>query len=536
MTNTQVTLDGVSCILPDGRTLFSDIHASFHTRRIGLVGRNGVGKSVLARMVAGLLPPSAGRILTQARMHYLAQEPARGEGDTAATIAGIAPVMRALARIASGSVDPRDYDTVGTRWDINEIFEATLVTHGLAHLKADTPAWQLSGGEASRVAFMGALLSEADILVLDEPSNHLDIVARGLLMEKMDEWPGGMIVISHDRKLLRRMDCIAELAPSGLRMYGGDYDFYAMQSAQERASALRELGQLKAERRNEERAIRDVLERAERRIARGLRSSREANQAPILLGRQKERSQATAGRLRERQAAQRAALNEQVSEAARRVETRESPSLRLATGRPTRFRLAMLKAVRLAHGAGPGGEIDLLVTAGQRIALTGPNGSGKSTLLRTLADMLPPLSGERYAWAPMAYLDQQLSTIDPDKSPLTLIQSANPTMTPTDARARLSQIGVDAASVTAPSGLLSGGQRLAVGIALAIYADPPAVLLLLDEPANHLDLESLQALEDMLRAYDGSLVVASHDEDFLERIGVSERLTPTPEGWRRGPW
>jgi ATPase subunit of ABC transporter with duplicated ATPase domains len=112
------------------------------------------------------------------------------------------------------------------------------------------------------------------------------------------------------------------------------------------------------------------------------------------------------------------------------------------------------------------------------------------------------------------------------------MQAANPSMDAAEARARLSQIGLDAVAVTSPSGHLSGGQRLAAGIALAIYADPPAALLLLDEPGNHLDLASLEALEDRLREYDGGLVVVSHDEVFLERRGLTERLTATPEGWK----
>jgi ATPase subunit of ABC transporter with duplicated ATPase domains len=533
MTNPTLTLDGVACVLPDGRTLFSDLHASFDTRRTGLVGRNGVGKSMLARILTGQWPPSAGRVLGEARVHYLAQEPDRRPHDTVATLAGMAPMLAALARIAEGSVDPGDYDAVGTRWDVRERLEASLVEHGLGHLRADTPARRLSGGEAGRVAFLGALLSEADVLILDEPSNHLDRDARQALIRQIDAWPGGMIVVSHDRELMRRMDRTVELSALGLRTYGGNYDFYARQSAQEQANALRELEHHKTTRRREERALREDRERAERRAARGQRGAREANQAPILLGRQKERSETTVGRVRDRQLAQRAVLDARVSEAARRVDARAAPTLRATAAQSTPFRLAMLDGVRLPHLAGPCADIDLLVTAGQRIAVTGPNGSGKSTLLRTLAGTLSPLAGERHAWVPVAYLDQQLAGVDAASPVLTLMQVANPSMDAAEARTRLSQIGLDAAAVTWPSGQLSGGQRLAAGIALAIYADPPAALLLLDEPGNHLDLASLQALEDMLREYDGGLVVVSHDEVFLERIGLTERLTATPEGWKR---
>jgi ATPase subunit of ABC transporter with duplicated ATPase domains len=532
MTNPHLTLDGVSCVLPDGRTLFSDLNTSFDTRRTGLVGRNGAGKSVLARILAGAWRPTSGRLLAHGRTHFLPQEPARGKEDTVAVLAGVAPILDALTRIAAGSVDPRDYDIVGTHWDMRQRLDDALHAHGLGHLSVATPARHLSGGEASRVAFLGALLSEADFLILDEPSNHLDRPARHALIERIDAWDAGLVVVSHDRELLRHMERIVELSPTGLRSYGGNYDLYAARSEQEHASAQLELDQSKAERRRGERQLRDVRERAERRAASGNRGAREANQAPILLGRRKERSEATTGRIGERQRAQRAALDDRVHEAARRVDARPLPAMRAIAATHMPHRLVQLENVRLPHVSGPCASIDLSITSGQRVAVTGPNGSGKSTLLRMLAGTVSSLSGVRKAAAPMAFLDQQLEGVALGDSVLDLMRAANPTMNLADLRMCLDQIGLDAEAITTPSGQLSGGQRLAAGIALAIYADPPAALLLLDEPGNHLDLAALQALETTLRDYEGALVVVSHDEGFLENICLDGRLEATPAGWR----
>jgi ATPase subunit of ABC transporter with duplicated ATPase domains len=535
MTNPSLSLQGVSCQLPDGRLLFSELNESFDLRRTGLVGRNGVGKSVLARILAGRWPPSSGRLLAHGTTHYLAQEPPRDAGTTVATAAGVADVLEALARIESGSVDAADYDVVGSRWGIHKHLEEALQAQGLGYLDAGTPMRQLSGGEASRVAFVGALLSEADFLILDEPSNHLDRDARRALIDQLERWPKGLIVVSHDRELLRHMERIVELSPFGLRSYGGNYDLYAMRSEQERADAERELERRKAERRRDERELRDQRERAERREARGNRGARDANQAPILLGRQKERSEVTAGRLREQQEAQRAVLGERVREAAQLVDSRAVPVMRITQSTPGPHRVASLEGVRLAHGWHAGAGLDMSITAGQRLGLTGPNGSGKSTLLRTLAGKLAPLQGHRQAWAPVAYLDQQAVDVDPARSALELMREVNTERAESDIRTLLAQIGLDARAAAMPSGQLSGGQRLATGLALAIYADPPARLLLLDEPGNHLDLPALQALENMLSAYEGALVVASHDEVFLERIGLTERVEATAQGWIRTP-
>jgi ATPase subunit of ABC transporter with duplicated ATPase domains len=535
MTNPSLTLQEVSCQLPDGRRLFSDLDASFDLRHTGLVGRNGVGKSVLARLLAGLWQPSSGRLLVHGTTYYLAQERRRDSGATVATVAGVAAILEALARIEAGSVDPVDFDIVGSHWTIRQDLEQALKDQGLSHLGAHVPVHRLSGGEAARVAFAGALLSQADFLILDEPSNHLDRDARHSLIDQMERWPKGMIVISHDRELLRHMERIVELSSLGLRWYGGNYELYAARSEQERADAERELDQRKAERRRDERALRNQREGTERREARGNRGARDANQAPILLGRQKERSEATAGRMRERQEEQRTVLNDRVRKAAQLVDDRATPVIRIAQPTHGPYRIASLDGVRLAHLKGARATLDLSITAGQRIGLVGGNGSGKSTLLRTLAGTLAPVAGDRHAWAPVAYLDQQLVDVDPARSALELMRDANSEREETDIRTRLAQIGLDARAAASPSGQLSGGQRLATGLAMAIYANPPARLLLLDEPGNHLDLPALQALENMLSAYEGALVVASHDEVFLERIGLTERIEATAQGWKRTP-
>lgn len=535
MTNPNLTLHGVSCQLPDGRRLLSDLDASFDLRHTGLVGRNGVGKSVLARLLAGLWPPSSGRLLVHGTTHYLAQEPPRDTGATVATVAGVATILEALARVEAGSVDPADQDIVGSRWTIRQDLERALQAQGLSHLDAYVPVQRLSGGEAARVAFAGALLSEADFLILDEPSNHLDRGARRSLIDQLERWPKGMIVISHDRELLRHMERIVELSPFGLRWYGGNYDLYAARSEQERADAERDLEQRKAARRRDERALRDQRERAERREARGNRGAHDANQAPILLGRRKERSEVTAGRMREQQEERLATLNGRVREAAQRVDDRAMPVMRMTHQPEGPYRIASLDGVHLAHLDGARATLDLSITAGQRIGLVGGNGSGKSTVLRTLAGTLAPVRGHRHAWAPVAYLDQQLADVDPARSALALMRESNREWDESDIRTRLAQIGLDARAAALPSGQLSGGQRLATGLAMAIYADPPARLLLLDEPGNHLDLPALQALENMLSAYEGALVVASHDEVFLERIGLTERIEATAQGWKRTP-
>jgi ATPase subunit of ABC transporter with duplicated ATPase domains len=270
MTNPGLTLDGVTYVLPDGRTLFSNLSTTFDQRHTGLVGRNGVGKTVLARIIAGKLVPTAGRCARSGEViYYLSQQIATVEGECVASLAGVQPWLLALQRIESGSSDERDFEALGDRWDIRQRLQAELEREGLGHLSPDTPSHTLSGGEAMRVALIGAVLSEADFLILDEPTNHLDAPHRQALTAQLGRWPKGLLVISHDRALLETMERIAELSPLGLRTYGGGYSFYADSKAIEHEAAVAQLEHHRQERKRDEDARRTQHERQQQRQARG---------------------------------------------------------------------------------------------------------------------------------------------------------------------------------------------------------------------------------------------------------------------------
>lgn len=537
MTTTPfLTLEGVSWQLPDGELLFSDLDETFDARPTGLVGRNGVGKSVLAQVLAGHLQPVRGRCLRSGAVAYLPQQIDIAATDSVADLAGLGGALAALQRIEAGSSDVADFETLGERWQLREQLQVALERMELKGVTADMPACQLSGGQRMRVALAGALLSEADFLILDEPSNHLDAQGRRLLREQLRHWPRGLLVVSHDRELLGDMQRIAELSSLGLRSHGGNYDFHAARRAKEKASAAQTLQRRLHARRQGERALRDQQEKSERRTARGNRQAVNSNQAPILLGRGKQRAQASAGKARLQQQAQREQLHEQVRAAAALVEEPAPVVLLPATfAAAAPERIAHLDKVVLPFVEAPLAAIDLLLRRGERLALTGRNGSGKSVLLKVLAGRLQPLGGMVEVNAAHAWLDQHLALPVPQATAMAQLRHVDPSMAEAELRTRLALLGLDADRLRQPAETLSGGERMKLALACALYARPPAQLLLLDEPANHLDLEATQALETMLRNWPGTLLVAAHDEVFLRGIGITGRLHAGPEGWRRLP-
>lgn len=522
MTNTSiVTLDRVTCALPDGRALFTDLNATLDHRHTGLVGANGVGKSVLGRLLAGECAPSEGRCLRRGQVHRLDQQ-TLCQSLTVADLAQITPQLRALQRIAEGSVEQADFDLMGERWTLVEQLQAQLARHGLGGLDPLSPASILSPGQAMRVAIVGAFLADADYLILDEPSNHLDRQGREHLQALIAQWPRGLLLISHDRALLEPMQRILELSTLGLRSYGGGYSAYRRAKVAEQAHAQDTLDRLKLQRQREKAEAQHQRERLERQQAHGRGTAREANQAKILLGRQQQRSQATAGKQQRLQQHAQHAIDQRVSEAARRVERARGITLQAPTAqRPNGRSLVCLERVQLPHGSQK--PLDLHLRAGERMAVTGANGSGKSTLLKLISGQLTPRAGTVQVSGTVGLLDQHASQLAPHQSALGHLQQANPLLDVSTLRTRLAHVALDAARIELPSALLSGGERVKAGLIALLYRHTPIDLLLLDEPGNHLDLVSLEAVEQMLAQFQGGLLVVSHDEVFLSHLRLDHR-------------
>ncbi|KAF0811313.1 putative ABC transporter ATP-binding protein YheS [Andreprevotia sp. IGB-42] len=519
----MLALRKLSLTLPDGRALLDTLNHTFTARRTGLIGPNGSGKTLLGRLLAGDIAPTSGQVLRGGRIYHVAQEPDPATYPTVAALAGVAPVLAALARIASGSLNEADYTCVAERWDCAAQLDGALAAAGLPHLHADAPTKDLSGGERQRVALLGAWLSGADFLILDEPGNHLDRGQKQRLATQIDQWPGQLLLISHDRDLLEHTDEIIALDAHGLQRYGGNYSHYAaMHSAQQQA-ASNALAAGQAAARRAQRALIAQRERQHRRTAHGARAARDANQSKLLIDAAHERSEHSQGRLRQLQHAAQAQLQQQLA-TLRQQYTPPLQRLLLPpeSSIPDSSTVLQLHNLVLPHGQRA--PINLILTGPARIAVTGCNGSGKSTLLRVIAGQLAASAGGVIRPAVIGWLDQHAGLQYPARTALAWLQACNPTLGDTATRMHLAQIGIDPARVLLPAAQLSGGERLKVALAAELYASPAPRLLLLDEPDNHLDLPSLQALVHMLRQYRGALLVVSHSQRFLDEIGLTGML------------
>ncbi|MFI7312674.1 ABC-F family ATP-binding cassette domain-containing protein [Streptomyces hygroscopicus] len=529
MSDASVICSNLSFSWPDDTPVFDDLSFTVGSGRTGLVAPNGSGKSTLLKLIAGELRPTTGSVSVTGTLGHLPQTlPLTGDL-TVAEVLGVAEVIRALDAVESGDVSEEHFTTIGDDWDIEERTRAQLDRLGLAHLALDRSLSTLSGGQIVSLGLAAQLLKRPDVLLLDEPTNNLDLDARHKLYDVLTDWNGCLLLVSHDRALLDRMDRIAELDRGEVRFYGGTFTEYEEAVRAEREAAEKNVRNAEQELRREKRELQQARERAERRASNAARNLKNAGLPRIFAGNMKRGAQESAGRAGQTHAARVGAARARLDEAERALRDEQHITLDLPDTKVPAGRTVFLgERMQVRHGERPlfaGEGVDLTIRGPERIALTGPNGAGKTTLLRLVGGELAQDGGRtRRADGRIAYLSQRLDLLALDRTVAENFAAFAPHRAEAERMNLLARFLFRGYRAHLPVGALSGGERLRATLACVLCAEPAPQLLLLDEPTNNLDLVGTAGLESALGSYQGAFVVVSHDERFLTRIGVDRWL------------
>ncbi|MFF4986046.1 ABC-F family ATP-binding cassette domain-containing protein [Streptosporangium saharense] len=541
-----IVFSNVSFSWPDDTPLFEDLSFTVGGGRTGLVAPNGTGKSTLLKLAAGEYRPTRGSVSVEGVLGYLPQNLPLTGGLTVAEVLGIAPVISALDAIESGDTAEEHFATVGNDWDIEERTRAQLDRLGLGELSFARRLATLSGGQIVSLGLAAQLLRRPDVLLLDEPTNNLDLETRHRLYGVIENWNGCLLLVSHDRALLDRMDRIAELDRGEIRSYGGDFTAYeeAVRAAQQVAE--KNVRSAEQEVRREKREMQQARERAERRAGNAARNLKNAGLPKIFAGTMKRNAQESAARSQETHASRVGDARARLDEAGRALREEQKITLELpGTDVPAGRTVFLGERMQVSYGERPlfaGHGLDLTVRGPERIALTGANGGGKSTLLRIVnGDLTPQGATVSRAEGRIAYLSQRLDLLEAESTVAENLAAFAPAMPQAERMNLLARFLFRGPRAHLPVGVLSGGERLRATLACVLYAEPAPQLLLLDEPTNNLDLVSVGQLEAALNAYRGAFIVVSHDERFLTEVGVgrwlrlsggrlTEQAPPTPQG------
>ena len=532
---------------PDGASVLSGLTTSFGPGRTGLIGVNGSGKSTLLKLIAGELRPGSGVVRARGEVGYLPQAVALGTRRTVSDLLGITAARAALHAIEAGETGEDVYAAVGDDWDVEERARGWLDRLGLDHLSLDDRVERLSGGETILVALAALFLRRPDIMLLDEPTNNLDLDARKRLYDAVASWTGVMVIVSHDRELLGLVDQVADLSGGQIRIYGGNLDAYDDLIAAEQAAAERAVTTAAADVRREQRDLVEAQVKQARRDRMGRQLAASGSIPRIVAHARKRAAQETAGRSRELHSERLQAARDRLEEAEQAV--RDDAEIRVdlpGTAVPAGRTVLTVTGLDGAHwhpaspppGAPPAPSAppatpesppvatltELIVRGPERIALTGPNGAGKTTLLRAIAGLAARPGVTVRLGAVVGYLPQRLDILDDSLSVVDNVRSAAPAASVNEVRASLARFLFRGPRAERLAGMLSGGERFRAVLAALLLAQPAPQLLLLDEPTNNLDTASVRQLSQALEGYRGAILMASHDVPFLRSAGITRWL------------
>ncbi len=507
--------------LQDAQLAFGHVALLDHTdfaleaqERVGLIGRNGTGKSSLLKILASLEKADDGTLQVQTglRIAYVPQEPVLDLQSSVfeAASVGLADARAARDLYLSGA-DGLDLDALQNRiealdaWNWEQRVEETL--HRL-HLDGAVRVGELSGGNKKRVALAQALVSRPDVLLLDEPTNHLDLDSITWLEDLLLEYKGSVVTISHDRAFLDRVATrMVELDRGRLLSYPGNFAQY--QLLKEEQMAQEAVINARADK---------LLAQEEVWIRKGVEARRTRAQGRIT----------RLERLREQRAQRRDAVG--------------SVKLEVASGNASGKIVAELEKVTQTFATADGGQRTVIrdfsatILRGDKIGLIGPNGAGKTTLLKIILGELIPTSGtvRQGSKISVAYFDQMRDQLDLDATLEDFISPGSEWIEignkRTHVKSYLSDFLFSPARANAPVRTLSGGERNR--LLLARLFARPANVLVLDEPTNDLDIDTLELLEDLLQQYEGTVFLVSHDRRFLDNVVTSTLVFEGEGRWR----
>ncbi|MDB5063497.1 MAG: transporter ATP-binding protein [Mucilaginibacter sp.] len=526
----MLILQDVTYIHPNRDLLFADINLIINKQeKIALIGNNGVGKSTLLKILAGSLHPTNGLVKAGSKPYYVPQIFGQYNNYSIAQALQIEDKLNALKEILDGNVTDENMTLLDDDWAIEERCKEAFMHWKLEELDLSQKMETLSGGQKTKVFLAGISIHRPEIVLLDEPSNHLDQFSRSILYNYIKVTTNTLMVVSHDRALLNLLNTVCEFNKRGITIYGGNYDFYAEQKIIESDALNQDLKSKEKALRKAKETERESLERQQKLDARGKKKQEKAGVPTILMKTLKNNAEKSTSRMKGVHAEKVGAISLELNQL--RKELPDVDKMKMDFDNSA---LHKGKILITAKDVNFGYSDQLLwkqalnfqITSGERIVVKGLNGSGKTTLIKMILGELEPWPGTiDRAGVKAIYIDQDYSLIDNKLSVYEQAQQYNSgILQEHDIKIRLNRFLFTKEYWDKPCKALSGGEKMRLMLCSLTISNQAPDIIVLDEPTNNLDIQNIEILTTAINQYKGTLIVVSHDEYFLKQINVEHSI------------
>lgn len=526
----MLTLNNLSYIHPNGALLFESITLAINQQdKVALIGNNGVGKSTLLKIIAGGLTPSSGVVVTSSKPYYVPQHFGQFNNLTIAQSLRIDEKLSALKAITDGHGTETDLGLLNDDWLLEERCDEALAAWKLEGLDLNSRMDRLSGGQKTKVFLAGTAIHQPAIVLLDEPSNHLDDAGRTILYDYIKSTTSTLVVVSHDKSLLDLLNPVCELSKRGIMTYGGNYEFYAAQKEIE-ANAMNDDLKSKEKALRKAREIeRESLERKQKLDARGKRKQAKAGLPRISMNTFKNKAEKSTSKIKDVHNEKIEAISEDLSKIRKELPVTGEMKIDLDNSKlHIGKRLIDAKEINAGYSSRKlwRNPLTFSINSGERIVIKGNNGSGKTTLIKIILGKMEPTAGTiGRAEFKAVYIDQDYTTIDNRLTVYGQVQQFNDSNMPEhELKIRLNRFLFSKEYWDRPCSALSGGEKMRLTLCCIIVRSQAPDIIVLDEPTNNLDMHNIRILINAIHSYQGTLIAVSHDRHFLEQVNIQREI------------
>ena len=525
------TIKQLSYVHPNQEVLFQNINLSLVSgEKASLIGNNGSGKSTLFKILSGNLKPSEGEIITSEKPYYIPQHFGQYNHFTIAEALGISEKVKALRQILKGDASEENFSTLNDDWNIEERAMQALEYWGLNSFGLFHPLATMSGGEKTKIFLSGIFIHSPAIILMDEPTNHLDLKSRSKLYKFIQDMASStLFIISHDRTLLNLLSPTYELEKDGIISYGGNYEFYKTEKEKKVVALQNQLQDKEKELRKTKKIARESLERQNKHDVRGEKKNEKKGIPRIMMGNLKSQAEKSSAKLKDIHTNKIENVNQDLYEIKKSLALRENLKLNIQSTNLHEGKL-LIDAKKINFGYNNKllwkNSMDFQIWSGGRLVIRGNNGSGKTTLIKLIIGQLEPYEGtiKRNDFSSI-YIDQDYSIIDNNLSVYEQVQEYNSRkLLEHELKTLLNRFLFPKEMWDKKNINLSGGEKMRLLLCcLQVNNNTPDVIIL-DEPTNNLDIQSLDILTSAIQSYEGTVLLISHDNTFIDEIGIDQYI------------